>query len=109
MLLDPADDYTVFDNAVAVTVSRADNSLSAYGVTATCSGLSTRELLAGGAVGLLPTDKAYRLQAETLAGFVPEAGDVVTDSGVAWTIIFVTSSEYGSTVVSYRAFCRQRL
>jgi hypothetical protein len=110
MLLNPRLDTDVFDEIVSVTIARADGSLSVIGAKAIAGGVSTRELYAGGMVGLQPTDKTFLLYADTLEDYAPQIGDVITENdGTENTVLFFTTNMYGGLPVTYRAVARMKI
>lgn len=99
--IDGIEDVTHTDSAGTATTE----------VKAARRDLNYREISLGGPAGLLPTDVAWELWAETLPSITPAQGDTITDSdsGV-WTILSVQASiQLGATVIKWRAVCRKQV
>lgn len=107
---DIAGDWEFIDGIEDITHTDSAG-LSTAPVKAARRDLNYREVSPGGPAGLLPTDIAWELWAETLPSITPAQGDTITDSaGGVWTILSVQASiQLEATVIKWRAVCRKQV
>lgn len=73
--------------------------------------LSWRETMAGGPLGLEPTDIVWEVWRDTLgAADLAQGGRLTDGAGVAWRVLsFTRAVGLGAVVVTYRAVCRKQV
>lgn len=94
-------DYLIFDGQFTASYTQNGSTISVAGVTQQKLSLEELQML-GGAIGMEPTLRAFSLPTPTLAGVVPQGGDMLVDAeSVSWSVKSADESRLGTRWIVY--------